>query len=730
MMSTMLVGGVGAGAGQIQIQSLPSANTTVTVPWVVAGDQSWRNGPPTFTLREDGVSITARGWIAMTTDELLVRVVVHDDVHLNDQTGGSIWNGDFLRLSVDAWGDGTGSEPADTAAAFGPDDASIGFALSSKAGSIGWVFNSRNPVLHDAYPTELLDFHRDETTQTTTYDIRLPWKLVASAAGLTPQFGISVIVRSVNSADQKTPEHLRWGGNESAFQPGKFVRVQAGLPPQDAVTALALRSELWSPALPLVAQVAVASTAAQVLMVVAGTETNRLEVAGTPGRTAQRYQIECRPAVGAETTPLRVTVQPAGTELVLTPKLPGRVIEDLAARVDELLRTSPHPLFTRHLLSVKALVTTEWARAVTEAECNTTAVAEVSEFAEKILAGLRGDAGRWESYWRDGRPLRLAFTSKTDNTLQSYALTLPKSWDPSENRDEQAKFPLFVELHGSGHPSPLSAMAQQYDAAPTAETQAVSLRRAFACVQRAGYHILPHGRGNLGYKGVGEADVWEALADFTQAFRYDEDRQYLYGFSMGGGGTWRLATRTPDRWAAIAMYAPAILWLGAPPWIVAENLRALPVWTWTGEADTLLKDQRQAMTALQRFGKVPVVQTTPNMGHQYLREMQEKGINWLQQFTRKRPDRFSFVADTDEHLGVWGIEIKRDVTMSAIPRFECRLEGNTIHLDSTGIPGLTINAGAGGLGLTGEVKVVWNGKESYRGQVRIIELPVQDNNSK
>ena len=71
----------------------------------------------------------------------------------------------------------------------------------------------------------------------------------------------------------------------------------------------------------------------------------------------------------------------------------------------------------------------------------------------------------------------------------------------------------------------------------------------------------------------------------------------------------------------------------------------------------------------------------------------------LQQFKRKRPAHFSFVADTEEHPGIRGIEVRRDVTMGALPRFECRIEGKTVRLDSTGTPGLKVNLGAGGLGV-------------------------------
>ena len=374
------------------------------------------------------------------------------------------------------------------------------------------------------------------------------------------------------------------------------------------------------------------------------------------------------------------------------------------------------------------MVLTEWARALTEATTNLTSATETYEFAGQILAGLRGPAGRWESYWRDGLPLTLAFTSKADGTLQRYLLDLPKGWNPELSREQHAKYPLFVELHGKGHPSPICSMALQYT---PAELKADNKDpRTFASIQRAGYHLMPHGRGNLANQGIGETDVWEALADFSQTFQCDEDRQYLYGFSQGCGGTWRLATRTPDRWAAIALYAAGIAWIKPRPEEVGENLRFTPVWMWTGENDRAIESHRAAAVLLKKSVNDLIAESSPGIGHQYLPEVQERSLNWMQQFKRKHPDHFTFVVDTDEHPGIWGINLKRDVTVNPLPWFECRLEGNTIHIDSNGTTGLRINPGVGGLGLTGEIVVIWNGEELYRGPVKEIKLGSENKSKK
>jgi predicted peptidase len=43
----------------------------------------------------------------------------------------------------------------------------------------------------------------------------------------------------------------------------------------------------------------------------------------------------------------------------------------------------------------------------------------------------------------------------------------------------------------------------------------------------------------------------------TKEFKVDDKRTYLMGHSMGGAGTYYLAVKYPEKWAAIAVLAPA-----------------------------------------------------------------------------------------------------------------------------------------------------------------------------
>jgi dienelactone hydrolase len=65
--------------------------------------------------------------------------------------------------------------------------------------------------------------------------------------------------------------------------------------------------------------------------------------------------------------------------------------------------------------------------------------------------------------------------------------------------------------------------------------------------------LAPYGRGeSAGYYGVAEGDVLRAMDHVRRAYHVDADRVHLTGLSMGGGGTWHLGLRYPDRFASIS----------------------------------------------------------------------------------------------------------------------------------------------------------------------------------
>jgi lysophospholipase L1-like esterase/poly(3-hydroxybutyrate) depolymerase len=91
----------------------------------------------------------------------------------------------------------------------------------------------------------------------------------------------------------------------------------------------------------------------------------------------------------------------------------------------------------------------------------------------------------------------------------------------------------------------------------------------------------------------------------------DLERIYVTGLSMGGYGTWDLATRFPGRFAAIAPVCGG----GDPD--KAPTISNLPVWAFHGAADAVVTVDltRKMIAALEKAGGHPLYSEYAAMGH-------------------------------------------------------------------------------------------------------------------
>ena len=95
-----------------------------------------------------------------------------------------------------------------------------------------------------------------------------------------------------------------------------------------------------------------------------------------------------------------------------------------------------------------------------------------------------------------------------------------------------------------------------------------------------GYLVAtPLGRGDYFYRGQGDLDVHEVIADVERHYNVDPNRIYLMGHSMGGYGTNNVGIHHPDLFAAVA---PAE---GTDSIALHSNLRNLPWFVMTADED-------------------------------------------------------------------------------------------------------------------------------------------------
>ena len=171
--------------------------------------------------------------------------------------------------------------------------------------------------------------------------------------------------------------------------------------------------------------------------------------------------------------------------------------------------------------------------------------------------------------FRDRKGLfQKALYSRVDGSKQPYTIFVPANYD-----GRQAK-PLLILLHGSG--------GDQWEIPQAAAN--LDGRSVFAGaleekpLQPNWLLCAPLARGPSAYLHVAEVDTLQMLDEIERDYRVDASRIYATGWSMGGEGAFLLASRFPERLAAIMPIA------GSTETAVIANARQVPCWTSTAWA--------------------------------------------------------------------------------------------------------------------------------------------------
>jgi predicted peptidase len=141
--------------------------------------------------------------------------------------------------------------------------------------------------------------------------------------------------------------------------------------------------------------------------------------------------------------------------------------------------------------------------------------------------------------------------------------------------------------------------------------------------------VMPQAHPPLGWTGTNADMALKALEQAESEFNIDRSREYLTGLSMGGAGTWYIAYRHPNRFAALvaicARVRPSATTTdpvvpaadGEPFATLAARVKHLPIWIFHGDADnTVPVDESRGIAAALTSLKVPVKYTElPGVGH-------------------------------------------------------------------------------------------------------------------
>jgi len=393
------------------------------------------------------------------------------------------------------------------------------------------------------------------------------------------------------------------------------------------------------------------------------------------------------------------------------PKSPEEILLRIRTDIQQLLAAPSPELYQRHLRSVLALCEDSVLKLQFAGADRDARTKELLGYLGTIEVGLKAnDAQKPETYLMEGRrSLDFARLSRSDDTLQFYAVNLPAHWDPNK------PYPLYVMLHGRWSDVPLALVASTF--APQEKQDP----------NDAAIIVVPWVRGNSQYRleNGSEPDIWEAIDDVKTFARLNPDQWYISGHSWGGDDVWAIVLRTPDLWAAAGIMS------GDPVSVPKElglvtNARLVPFYLWQGARDPVPnrpQELAEFRASLTDVGDPPKVVVAPGVGHMYRPEDAAAMQSWLFQHTRHRPSHFSFVIDTPQHRGVWGISIPQKYPLAYFdvePKvsLECWIENSTVRIQtSSNSSRVDVDFGPEGLNMSGTVEVTVNGKQMFEGRV-------------
>jgi predicted peptidase len=169
-----------------------------------------------------------------------------------------------------------------------------------------------------------------------------------------------------------------------------------------------------------------------------------------------------------------------------------------------------------------------------------------------------------------------------------YLLFLPRGY----GEDPEKRWPLVLYLHGMGERGDDLELIKKHG-----PPKILDQRDDFDFVV-----VSPQCPADTTW--AAEVDALDALLDqVIETYAIDTARVYLTGLSMGGYGTWHLATAHPERFAAIApICGGAMPFMGFPDKVCA--LKDVPVWAFHGARDEVvpLAESAKLVSVLKKCG--------------------------------------------------------------------------------------------------------------------------------
>jgi predicted esterase len=111
---------------------------------------------------------------------------------------------------------------------------------------------------------------------------------------------------------------------------------------------------------------------------------------------------------------------------------------------------------------------------------------------------------------------------------------------------------------------------------------------------------------------LSEKDAMNVLEMARKEFNVDDNRIYLMGHSLGGGGALHMGEKYADIWAGVAGCAPAAFGF---TWTAESKLKNVPLLLIAGDADTLVSGTKQTYDQLKALNFKVEFKSMPGVDH-------------------------------------------------------------------------------------------------------------------
>jgi len=573
-----------------------------------------KNHKPIFNIQSLSNETKASGWIGYNTLGVYLLVEVFDSMHINNQKGANIWDGDALQIGIDANGDGTNGG-AKNEIYIGPNDAMYAFALTDNK-IVSWAHYHGNLHKTGEKTTVKTSIIRDEKSFLTSYSIFFPWKEFNWALGFSDFFGISVMVNDLDEGHTLTKTKFGEGVG-AVFKPGLFMLGKIQAPHEEFFSILMTKNKIWEPWDNAKVLIAYNSSLESSLQLKSSDLDTSFIFPVTRKAYINRYNISINPHFNSDTVTkidfnwvVKNTTKADGS---FTAHDKSALIKNFRNEINNKLFNCKNKYERKHLISLSAIIEKEFQQALVSIEINPSLIEEWSLYTKQIISNLQNDNDIGNQILAREKFMLNAFKASSDNSLQLYRLQFPANYSPDK------QYPLIVDLHGSGNPYVLSFINNY---------QEHGIKNEDIKNQFEAFILLPWGRGNQSYLGYSGQDIYDCINDVKRNFKISESSIYLTGFSMGGWGTWYHGIKSPDTWAAIApcsgsLYRDRELYKGV------SELSNTPVLIWHGEHDASVKDARLMYNELRKYNANIEIRIIKNRGHQFRKEDRIEIYKWL-----------------------------------------------------------------------------------------------------